>query len=238
MIMAEPTSPHRDRRFRDVARVGELPVGDEVLALREQVRALRRIALGTASLVVLSAAGILAVFLSDPSTGELGRRAKFHLFNSDGTYEKSHFEQLWSGPDNVILPHFFDRCDTAAMPPQIAPVRRSGDFLFLSGILGWAVPCERAEPDMAKQIEKAFRWANYTLSAAGSSWDRVMTVTSYHVNMHNHSSIFARFRELYLPRPPYPAWTAVGVPELFFPRQVLEMTMIARIAPCSGLECN
>mmetsp|Transcript_90116 Transcript_90116/g.165393 ORF Transcript_90116/g.165393 Transcript_90116/m.165393 type:complete len:177 (+) Transcript_90116:121-651(+) len=111
------------------------------------------------------------------------------------------------------------------------------DFLFLSGILGYEVPCKSAVKDVAGQIKAAFKWANETLAAAGADWKDVLSVTSYHVDLHNHDDVFARMREQVLPEPPYPAWTAVGVKSLYFENEVFEMSIIAR-HQCVGLQCD
>merc|ERR1719343_115448 len=104
--------------------------------------------------------------------------------------------QMWDFPtDSVIVPYGFQGCDSSNMPPQIAPIRKNGDFVFLSGILGYEKPCKTAVQDVRGQIIAAFRWANRTLSAAKVSWKDVLSVTSYHVDLQNHSSIFAKMRE-------------------------------------------
>lgn len=146
--------------------------------------------------------------------------------------------QRWTGPDNVIVPYGFTGCDTSAMPPQIAPVRRAGDFLFLSGILGYKNVCQDAEPDPDKQIELAFHWADVALQAAGSDWGETMAVTSYHLSVKEHTKTFEAMRAKYLPKPPFPAWTAVAVNELYFTNEIYEMTIIALRKPCTGLECD
>jgi len=200
----------------------------ELAAMRAQMRILRGVAFGSlaVSMVVLALLGHSVLRTS--STGLPGAAVV-----PPGVIAGT---QLWEQND-VIVPYGFKSCDSAAEPPQIAPIRKTGDFLFLSGILGYEVPCKSAVKDVHKQIESAFRWANDTLATAGVSWKDVLSVTSYHVNLDQHQPIFTRMREMVLPAPPYPAWTAVGVKSLYFPHEVFEMTIVARHV-CVGLECD
>ena len=59
-------------------------------------------------------------------------------------------------------------------------VRRSGDFLFFSGLLGYEEPCKTAVKDSTKQVEMAFHWMDKTLKSAGIGWIDLVSVTSYH----------------------------------------------------------
>lgn len=152
-------------------------------------------------------------------------------------------QELWRGEDRVIVPYGFKGCDSANMPPQIAPARRAGNFLFMSGILGYKDPCVSAEPDPEKQIEAAFKWTQYIMNQTSTaahkmSWKDVMSVTSYHVNIHEHVDVFTKMRNEYLPEEPYPAWTMVEVSGLYYENQVMELALIARTPPCNGMECD
>ena len=88
--------------------------------------------------------------------------------------------QLWAGADSDLVPEEFSYCNTAGWPAQIAPVRRSGDFLFFSGLLGYEEPCKTAVKDSTKQVEMAFHWMDKTLKSAGIGWIDLVSVTSYH----------------------------------------------------------
>jgi enamine deaminase RidA (YjgF/YER057c/UK114 family) len=145
--------------------------------------------------------------------------------------------QLWAGVDTDLVPEEFSSCNSAGWPAQIAPVRRSGDFLFFSGILGYEEPCKTAVNAVGPQVEMAFHWMNITLHSAGIGWIDLVSVTSYHVNMDSHLDAFLEQRKKYLAHPPYPAWTSVSVPKLFFEHEVLELTAVARVPPCASLEC-
>ena len=56
----------------------------------------------------------------------------------------------------------------------------------------------------------------------GSRWIDLVSVTSYHVNIDAHLDTFLAQRKKYLAQAPYPAWTSVSVPKLFFEHEVAE----------------
>jgi len=203
-------------------------MANELAALRSQMRIMRAVALGSlaVSMVVLALVG--HIYLGGHPTKPMAMAP---------TVAQGRAVELW-GPNNVIVPYGFKACDSTDGTPQMAPIRKNGEFLFLSGILGYETPCKSAVKDVGKQIEASFKWAGDTLTTAGVTWADVMSVTSYHVNLTDHQEVFAQMREQAFPAQPYPAWTAVGVKSLYFEHEVFEMTIIARIPKCSGLECD
>lgn len=209
--------------------------------LQATIRQLKGIAFGSllVSAVAVALAGTTLFHSSQRASTPVTSQVKGPEFQAlYNNFDANATLGLWSGPDNVIVPYGFAECDSTAMPPQIAPVRVAGDFLFLSGILGYNVPCKSAHPDIDKQIELAFHWADVTLRAAKSSWKDIMMVTSYHVNFDKHLAKFTEMRSKYLIEAPFPAWTSVEINKLFFDNEVFEMTMIGRRAPCNTLECR
>lgn len=197
-------------------------VESELSALREQVTSLKKVAFVSLAVAAVAVGAVLLPGSSGPALTP-GRAPAT--------------TQLWAGADRVVVPKGFDGCDTAGWPAQIAPVRRAGDFVYLSGILGYAEPCKSAEQDPMKQVQLAFKWMDETLATAGVTWKDVLSVTSYHVQMEQHEDKFFEQRLEYMPSGPYPSWSAVQVSKLFFPGQVLELSAVARIPPCENLEC-
>lgn len=200
----------------------------EVAGLRAQMRVLRGIAMGSL--------GVSMVVLALLAHSFLGGSGVHTTVQGRSTSMKVPTTQLWE-EEEVIVPYGFKACDSAAGSPQMAPIRKSGDFLFLSGILGYEKPCKSAVKDVEKQIIAAFKWANDTLETAKVQWSDVLSVTSYHVNLDEHHEIFKREREKVFEKPPYPAWTALGVKQLYFDHEVFEMSIIAEKI-CVGLECD
>merc|ERR1719247_125609 len=139
--------------------------------------------------------------------------------------------ELWAGPDEDIVPEDMQFCLSAGWPAQMAPVRRAGDFLYFSGLLGYSEPCKKAHEDPKKQVELAFEWMDKVLSEAGVKWTDLLSVTSYHVNLDDHLDMFLTEREKYLPHGPFPAWSSVVVEKLFFEHEILEMSAVARLPP-------
>ena len=105
---------------------------------------------------------------------------------------------------------------------------RSGGFLFVSGQVG-VDGTGAAIADPLEQFETAFANLNDVLAAADCSFDEVVDVTTFHVNMHDHFEAFASAKRSAFPNPPFPIWTAVGVGELAVPGLFLEIKTIAKL---------
>lgn len=105
---------------------------------------------------------------------------------------------------------------------------RSGGFLFLSGQVG-VDENGTAIADPSAQFEKAFANLSDVLAAAGCSFDDVVDVTTYHVNMYEHFEMFAAVKQDAFPNPPFPSWTALGVVNLVDPGLFLEIKTIAKL---------
>jgi enamine deaminase RidA (YjgF/YER057c/UK114 family) len=80
--------------------------------------------------------------------------------------------------------------------------------------------------DAESQIRQTFRNIALTLAEAGADWSDVVEITSYHVGLLSQAEATLRVAAEFL-HDPYPAWTAVGVTELFLPEAVVEISCIA-----------
>jgi enamine deaminase RidA (YjgF/YER057c/UK114 family) len=100
-----------------------------------------------------------------------------------------------------------------------------GNSLRLSGHTGEDADGVFAA-DVEDQIRGAFRNTTSTLVAAGVQWSDVVEIHSYHVGLSRQGAALLRIAAEFL-EAPYPAWTAVGVVELFSPRAVVEIRCIA-----------
>jgi len=102
---------------------------------------------------------------------------------------------------------------------------RVGDTLHVTGHTGEAADGVFPD-DPAAQIRGTFANIALTLADAGAAWSDVVSLTTYHVGLRGQTdailSVAADFLE-----PPYPAWTAVGVTELWPPEAVIEISCIA-----------
>jgi enamine deaminase RidA (YjgF/YER057c/UK114 family) len=80
--------------------------------------------------------------------------------------------------------------------------------------------------DPEEQIRQTFVNIGETLSAAGADWVDVVEVTSYHVGLRAQAVVLLRVAGEFLAAP-YPAWSAVGVSELFEPEALVEISCVA-----------
>ena len=103
-----------------------------------------------------------------------------------------------------------------------APVRRAGDFLFLSGVIAGPAPGESTDIDAFKvQLRRAWRTIDRNLTAAGATTADIVEIVSYHVFSSSsfsgdataHLSAMLEVKNEFV-KPPYPTWTVIGVTTL------------------------
>jgi enamine deaminase RidA (YjgF/YER057c/UK114 family) len=109
---------------------------------------------------------------------------------------------------------------------------RDGDQLHVSGHTG--EDRDGRFPDQLEaQIRGTFRNLTETLTAAGTDWRQVVSLTSYHVGLRGQEEALLRVAGEFM-EAPLPAWTAVGVSELWPPEAVLEISCVARLGGTGG----
>ncbi len=87
----------------------------------------------------------------------------------------------------------------------------------------------QAVRDPEAQFATAFEAIAAILDEAGADLSDVVEITTYHVEINRHMETFVRVKDRYL-KPPYPAWTAIGVSELIVPGGLMEIRAVA-LAP-------
>lgn len=121
-----------------------------------------------------------------------------------------------------------------------APARRVGDMLYVSGVIAGKQPgVEGGDIEAYKAgLRQAFRRLERTLKAAGTDFDNVVMINSFHVFDSPHFSgtrdehfaavlaVKAEFMKA-----PHPAWTAVGTTGLLSDQGLVEIQLIARVPP-------
>jgi len=112
---------------------------------------------------------------------------------------------------------------------HFSPVLDCGDFVFLSGVTGARADLSVAE-DPETQFRDAFGFLDAYLAVAGLTFDDVVEMTTYHVDLRRHLGAFIKVKDEFV-RAPYPAWTAVGVTELITEGTLAEIRVIARRKP-------
>ncbi len=104
---------------------------------------------------------------------------------------------------------------------------RVGDTLRLTGHTGDMMDGTfSADPE--EQTRQTFHNVATTLASAGVTWSDVVEITSYRVGLRSQVDVLLRVASEFL-EDPYPAWTDVGVTELFEPEAVVEISCIAMI---------
>jgi len=104
----------------------------------------------------------------------------------------------------------------------------AGDTLRVSSHAG-ETPDDVFPGDPEEQLRGAFRNITSTLAEAGASWSDVVEINSYHVGLRSHADFLLSVAAEFL-KAPYPAWTPVGVTELWPPEAVVEIRCVAVIA--------
>ena len=108
-----------------------------------------------------------------------------------------------------------------------APAVRDGDRLWCSGILGVGED-GKVSADPREQFTRAFELTGMLLSAAGIGFAEVVEMTTFHVDLPTHLKAFVEVPDSYL-RPPYPAWTAIGISDLARKGALVEIKVVARL---------
>lgn len=126
-----------------------------------------------------------------------------------------------------------DKTDPVIIDPDplaayfIAPARRVGDLLFLSGQAAIAEDGSIVgHGDFDLQLGQTFANIERVLEAAGSDMSRIVKVTIYLTDMANFPKIVEARQKHFTP--PYPADTTVEVSALALPELLVEIDVIAQ----------
>lgn len=109
-----------------------------------------------------------------------------------------------------------------------APGVKIGGFLFCSGQIGRTSDFE-VVVDPEAQFVTAWENLKAVLHEGGCSFDDIVELTTYHVDIAVHLQLYKEVRDRYLPRA-QSTWTAIGISALAHPALLLELKCIA-IAP-------
>ncbi len=108
----------------------------------------------------------------------------------------------------------------------MSPAVRVGDLVWLSGV----VVSPQEGQSLEDAIDKAFSTIQMILGDAGLTWDDVVDVTSFHVDLEPQKEIFLKVKERYVTAKPYPSWTAIEVKGLWGATLVAEIKVVANAA--------
>lgn len=125
---------------------------------------------------------------------------------------------------DVVIPSVWrDFYEATRIPAAV----RAGEVLRLTGHTG-DMPDGTFSPDPGVQTRQTFLNISQTLSEAGVSWSDVVEITSYRVGLRAQADVLLVAAAEFL-EDPYPAWTDVGVTELFEPDAVVEISCVAML---------
>ena len=104
-----------------------------------------------------------------------------------------------------------------------------GDMISVTGQGGWDATFDIPD-DVHEQIRRAFANIATVLAEAGASWENVIDITSYHVDL-DGSVLPTMVEQLRSHCPSHqPLWTVIGVAALALPAMKVEITANA-VAP-------
>lgn len=99
----------------------------------------------------------------------------------------------------------------------------TGDLVFLSGIVA-------PYPDPHEQFRWVFERIGELLEEFDSGFERIVDMTTYHIDMREHIDDFIEVKNQFMPE--LSAWTAVGVTELYSPGAYIEVKIVAAVDRC------
>ena len=111
---------------------------------------------------------------------------------------------------------------------RLSPAIQVDDLLFVAGCTGSSAGSPR------DQMLSAYEEVGEVLSAAGASWNDVAAMTTYHVNFRRDIDLMTEIHRGFVTEEPFPAWTAVGVTQLYSPDAIVEISVTALIPTGSG----
>ena len=104
---------------------------------------------------------------------------------------------------------------------RLSPAVQVDDLLFVAG-------CTGSSADSPEdQMRLAYEEVGEVLSAAGASWNDVVSMTTYHVDLRRDMDQMTQVHREFVTKEPFPAWTAVGVTQLYSPDATVEISVTA-----------
>lgn len=111
---------------------------------------------------------------------------------------------------------------------RLSPAVQVDDLLFVAG-------CTGSSADSPEdQMRRAYEEVGVVLAAAGASWNDVVSMTSYHVDFRRDIDLMTEIHREFVTVEPFPAWTAVGVTQLYSPNAIVEISVTAVIPKSSN----
>ena len=131
-------------------------------------------------------------------------------------------------PDNVVVPVQSENRQTLE-EWGYADAVIDGDRIWLSGVVAGLRPGETMA-DQEAAYDRAFQRLGDVLRRAGSSFDGVVEITTFHTDLPAQIEAFKKVKHRYI-RGPFPAWTAIDIDRLVPDRGLVEIKLVARRPP-------
>lgn len=129
----------------------------------------------------------------------------------------------------IILP---DSMKTLADRAGYAPAVKVGHTVYCAGQVG-RTPDLQVIADPEAQFAAAWENLRVVLAEAGCSFEDVVDMTTYHVDMSTHMDVFRAVKDRTFPRGRC-AWTCIGVSELARPGLLVEIKCTAIVKPAAA----
>lgn len=100
----------------------------------------------------------------------------------------------------------------------------AGDMVYLAGVI--VIP-QPGETGTEPAFDRVFTAIGTTLKRAGSSWDDVVSIESYHQDLPGQAATIVKVKAKYV-KAPYPAWTAIQVSRFLVDGGVAEIKVVAK----------
>jgi enamine deaminase RidA (YjgF/YER057c/UK114 family) len=123
--------------------------------------------------------------------------------------------------DAIITSQWRQFYEATGIPAAV----RVGQTVRLTGHTGTR-PDGSFSADPVEQLRQTFANIADTLAAAGCTWSDVEEITAYHIGLQAQSELVLEVAAQFMTAP-FPAWSAVGVTELYEPDAVVELRVIA-----------
>ncbi|WGS52479.1 RidA family protein [Paraburkholderia sp. D15] len=106
-----------------------------------------------------------------------------------------------------------------------APAVKVGTTVYCAGQVGRTPQLDVIE-DPEAQFVACWENLRELLAAAGCTFDDIVDMTTYHVQMSRHMAVFREVKNRVFPRG-HCAWTVIGVSELAHPGLLVEIKCVA-----------
>ncbi|WP_206019069.1 RidA family protein [Salinicola acroporae] len=122
----------------------------------------------------------------------------------------------------IIIPPGMERLAERA---GYAPAIRVGRMLYCAGQVG-RTPALEVISDPEAQFQACWENLRSALAAGGCTFDDVVDMTTYHVDLHRHLETFRKVKDTVFPKGTC-AWTVIGVVDLALPGLLVEVKCTA-----------